>query len=309
MSRKTPGRTKPSQTTEPKESRFIVKEPGELMQWLLATLAGKGRNKVKGILARGQVSVEGNVVTQYDYPLAAGNRVVIDWSEKIPEAPIEGLEILYEDADLIVIDKEAGLLSIATEGEKQQTAYRMLMEHVRKKNPQNRVFVVHRLDRETSGVMMYAKREQIQEHLQSTWRNTVVERTYVAVVEGCVAKSEGTIRSWLKESKTLQMYSSRTDNGGLEAITHYKVLQADREYSLLEVKLETGRKNQIRVHMQEIGHSIVGDKRYGAKKNPIGRLGLHARVLTFRHPATGQLLSFETEIPKKFLRLFQTKNK
>lgn len=292
-------------TEQRQETQYIVKEPRELMTWLFETLSGKGRNKVKAILARGQVSVEGKIVTQYNFPLEVGNRVVINWSEAPSEIPIESLNILYEDSDLIIINKQSGLLSIATEEEKHQTAYRLLMEHVRKMDPRNRIFVVHRLDRETSGVMMFAKSEQIQQRLQNTWRDTVVERTYVAVVEGCIEKTEGTITSWLKESKTLKMHSSPKANGGLKAITHYKVLQTNSSYSLLEIQLETGRKNQIRIHMQEIGHSIAGDKKYGASKNPIGRLGLHARILAFRHPATGNLLRFETEIPAKFLRLFQ----
>jgi 23S rRNA pseudouridine1911/1915/1917 synthase len=179
------------------------------------------------------------------------------------------------------------------------------MEHVRKANPRNRVFVVHRLDRDTSGVMMYAKSEKVQQALQNSWKESVPERTYVALVEGSVNKSEGTIQSWLKESKTLQVYSSPTPNGGQKAITHFKVLQRTNAFSLMEIRLDTGRKNQIRVHMQDIGHSVVGDKKYGSTQNPIGRLGLHALVIVFHHPGTGELMRFETKIPDKFLRVFK----
>ncbi|MCO5388226.1 MAG: RNA pseudouridine synthase [Desulfosporosinus sp.] len=164
---------------------------------------------------------------------------------------------------------------------------------------------MHRLDRETSGVMMFAKSEKVQQLLQKAWKEAVLERTYVVVVEGMVTKEEGTITSWLTESKAFIMYSSRTPNDGQKAITHYRVLKKNKHYSLLEVELETGRKNQIRVHMKDIGHSVIGDKKYGATKHPIGRIGLHARVLAFKHPITGEVVRYETDIPKEFLNLFK----
>ncbi len=289
----------------PKEIQLVVTEPSELMTFLLVKLSGKGRNHVKALLARGQISVDGKVTTQYNHPLGVGQHVEINRSEIAKDVPIKGLSILYEDSDLIVIDKQAGLLSIASNTEKNETAYHLLMEHVRRNNPKNRIFVVHRLDRDTSGVMMYAKSEEVQQLLQNSWSDSVQERKYIALVERAVQKPEGTITSWLKESKTLRMYSSPTPNGGQKAITHYKVLQKTRTHSLLEISLETGRKNQIRVHMQDIGHSIVGDKKYGSTKNLIGRLGLHALVLAFHHPTTGNLMRFETKIPEKFLRVFK----
>jgi 23S rRNA pseudouridine1911/1915/1917 synthase len=288
---------------QPRETRIVVTEQMELMKFLLEKLAGKGRNQIKGILARGQVSVEGKKSTQYNHLLEIGQTVAISWSMVEDEKPISGLKILFEDEDLIVINKEAGLLSIASEKEKSETAYHFLMEHIRRKHPKNRIFVVHRLDRDTSGVMMYAKSKEVQQSLQNSWKETVQDRRYVALVEGAVQKPEGTITSWLTESKTLKMYSSPTPNGGQKAITHYKVLHKNKNYSLLEVQLETGRKNQIRVHMQELGHSIVGDKKYGSSQNPIGRMGLHALGITFQHPTTGQLMNFETDIPGKFLRM------
>jgi 23S rRNA pseudouridine1911/1915/1917 synthase len=215
-----------------------------------------------------------------------------------------GLNILHEDDDIIVVEKEAGLLSIASPKEKELTAYRQLMEHVRRGNPRNRIFVVHRIDRDTSGVIMFAKSKKAQQLLQHSWQVSVLERTYIALVEGAVKKTKDTITSSLKESKTLMMYSSQKPNDGKKAVTHYKVIQSNRNFSLLKVNLETGRKNQIRVHMQDIGHPIVGDKKYGSKINPINRLGLHAQVLTFQHPTTDQALRFETKIPEKFIRFF-----
>lgn len=287
-----------------KGSTFVVAKQTELMKFLLEKLSGKGRNHVKGMLARGQISVNGKITTQFNHPLEIGQKVETNnWSQVGNEEKLTGLKILFEDQDLIVINKEAGLLSIASDKEKSETAQHILMEHVRIVNPKNRIFVVHRLDRDTSGIMMFAKSKIVQQTLQNSWKESVYDRKYIALVEGAVQKSEGTITSWLKESKTLKMYSSQTPNDGQKAVTHYKVLQKAKDYSLLEVKLETGRKNQIRVHMQDIGHSIVGDKKYSSTQNPIGRMGLHAIEINFLHPTTGELMHFETDIPGKLSRL------
>ncbi|MDH6374225.1 23S rRNA pseudouridine1911/1915/1917 synthase [Paenibacillus sp. PastF-3] len=281
---------------------FTVNEPSELLPFLLTHITGRGRNAIKSILSRGQVSVNGKVVTQHNFQLHSGQTVTIDQEKPVQTAEMIGLTIVHEDDDLIIIQKDAGLLSIATAEENELTAYRQLMEHVRTSNPKNRIFVVHRLDRDTSGVMMFAKSERIQQALQTTWKDTVKERSYVALVEGAVKRPEGTVSSWLKETSTLKMYSSPHEGDGLHAITHYKLIQANRHFSLLEVKLETGRKNQIRVHMADIGHPIAGDKKYGAETKTVGRLGLHARVLSFIHPTTGELMTFESPIPKTFLK-------
>ncbi|MEK4235380.1 RNA pseudouridine synthase [Paenibacillus odorifer] len=281
---------------------FTVNEPSELLPFLLIHITGRGRNAIKSILSRGQVAVNGKVVTQHNFQLHPGQTVTIDQEKPVQVAEMIGLTIVHEDDDLIIIQKDAGLLSIATAEENELTAYRQLMEHVRISNPKNRIFVVHRLDRDTSGVMMFAKSERIQQALQTTWKDTVKERSYVALVEGAVKRPEGTVSSWLKETSTLKMYSSPHEGDGLHAITHYKLIQANRHFSLLEVKLETGRKNQIRVHMADIGHPIAGDKKYGAETKTVGRLGLHARVLSFIHPTKGELMTFESPIPKTFLK-------
>ncbi|BBH24802.1 pseudouridine synthase [Paenibacillus baekrokdamisoli] len=285
---------------------FVVQEPMELLPFLLKNITSGGRNAIKSMLGRGQISVNGKVVTAFNYQLQVGQTVTLSKDKVVEMPPLIGLTILHEDEDLIIVVKDAGLLSIASDKETDLTAYRQLTAHVRASgNEYNRIFVVHRLDRDTSGVMMFAKSEEIQQQLQNSWQETVKERTYVALVEGMVKKPEGTINSWLKESKTLKMYSSHYPNDGLHAITHYKVIQSNKNFSLLEVSLETGRKNQIRVHMEDIGHPIVNDKKYGSKSKAINRLGLHARVLSFVHPRTGALLKFETEIPKMFLNPFR----
>ena len=284
-------------------NEWIVEESTELLKYLNSVMSGRSRNSVKAILGRGQVFVNGEVTTQFNDPLVSGDRVQIRTRVATDEHKMKGVTILHEDDELIVVEKEAGLLSIATENEKLMTAYRQVNDYVKSVQAKNQIFVVHRLDRDTSGIMMFAKTKEIQQTLQNTWQETVFERTYIALVEGTV-KQDGTITSWLKESKAFVVHSSPTENDGQKAITHYKVMKSNRAMSLLQVNLETGRKNQIRVHMQDIEHPVVGDKKYGAQTNPIRRLGLHAHALAFTHPKTGESLRFESKIPTTFMRTF-----
>ena len=288
----------------PKLIQIVVTKNSELLKFLIDQLKGKSRTTVKALLAHRQVSVENHTITQFDYPVLAGQQVTITMGKIPEEIKYKGLRILFEDPYLIVIEKEAGMLSIATAKEKLLTTYSILSGHVKRENPNNRIFVVHRLDRDTSGIMMFAKSEEVQSVMQRAWQNAVIERTYVAVVEGVVENDEGTIRSFLKENKALVMYSTKVPGEGDEAITHYKVLRRGDEITLVEVKLETGRKNQIRVHMKELGHPVVGDKKYGAKTNLIGRTCLHARVLAFIHPITGTEVRYETAVPGRFMSVF-----
>jgi 23S rRNA pseudouridine1911/1915/1917 synthase len=283
---------------------LTVKKPVPLMEFLIEQLKGKSRTTVKSLLAHRQVSVGAHAITQFDYPLESNQIVTINWGVVSEQARYRGVRILFEDPYLVVIEKEAGMLSIATAKEKLLTTYSVLSGHVKKENPENRIFVLHRLDRDTSGVMMFAKSEEIQEIMQKDWQEAVVRRSYVAVVEGEVETDSGTIRSFLKENKALIMYSTKVAGEGDEAITHYKVLKRNEEFSLMEVELETGRKNQIRVHMKELGHPVAGDKKYGSKLNPLRRTCLHANILAFKHPVTGEELSFETPVPHRFLSLF-----
>ena len=288
-----------------RKTRLPVTEGAELMPFLVANLPRQSRNNIKSLLARGQVSVDDHIVRQYNHPLQPGQEVVVDGSPVWGKVVAQGLKILYEDSSLLVVDKPAGLLTIATDSEKENTAYHHLMDYVREKNPDNRIFIVHRLDRDTSGVIVLAKQEEVKRRFQEHWKELIAERAYIAVVEGSVSQREDTVRSWLLETKTKHIYSSSKPGDGLEAVTHYKVLQTSSQYSLLEIHLSTGRKNQIRVHMHDIGHPIVGDKKYGSAINPLRRLALHARVLAFEHPVSGQPMRFETEIPPQFLALFK----
>jgi 23S rRNA pseudouridine1911/1915/1917 synthase len=288
-----------------KESTYEVAQPQELFLFLRETFTQKSRNDLKGYLTRGQVTVNQHVEKQYNYELQLGD--VVKLSEgKVKQYDFVGFKMIYEDQDLIVIDKASGLLTIATDTEKQLTAYHQLTTYVKENRIADRVFIVHRLDRDTSGVMLFAKNEKSKRTLQQEWQTRVEQRTYIAVVEHTIKKSEGLIKSWLKESKTLKMYSSPLPNGGLEAITSYKLLQANEQYSLLEISLQTGRKNQIRVHMQDIGHPIIGDDKYGSRKNPIGRLALHAHTLSVIHPTSGESMRFESPVPASMLQLFAT---
>ncbi|WP_163970987.1 RluA family pseudouridine synthase [Oceanobacillus halotolerans] len=283
--------------------QFNVEEETELLSFLRSVMPNRSRNSVKSILTRGQVSVDGHMETKHNYQLHPGQEVTILKNKvAVKESMLIGMSILYEDRDLIVIYKEAGLLSIATPKEKKQTAHHQLMEHVQRENPQNRIFIVHRLDKDTSGVMVFAKSEQMKRKLQRNWKENVKERTYMALVEGQIQQESGTISSWLKENKIHVVYSSQKKGDGQHAVTHFKKVRSNAQFSLLEVELETGRKNQIRVHMQDLGHPVVGDKKYGATTNPIQRLGLHAKVLAFSHPVTNKLMRFEAPVPKSFYR-------
>lgn len=287
------------------EAEFVVSEPIGLLDFLLMTFSNRSRNHVKSLLAHREVTVDEKIVTQYDHLLQEGQTIRIVRSADRGQKQKDALQILYEDHDLIVINKPAGLLSVATDEEKEQTAYHLLTDYVRRDNPAGRIFVVHRLDRDTSGVVIFAKNEKIKLALQDHWSELVSRRGYIAVVEGQLEEKSGRMRSWLKQTKTLLMYSSQKKGDGLEAITNYQVINETKDYSLLDIQLETGRKNQIRVHMKDLGHPVVGDKKYGAKTNPLKRLGLHANQLELKHPFTNALMSFEAEIPRNFKALLK----
>lgn len=288
---------------KPADTKLNVTEETELLVFLLKKI-NKTRNDVKVLLRDKHIFVEGRAVTQFNHILKPGQVVEVKWKKGPEEQKQRGLSIVFEDQYLIVIEKQEGVLSIATEKQKDNNAYSTLSNYVKKQSLGNRIFIVHRLDRETSGLMIFAKSERVQKLLQESWNDTIEERTYLAVTEGAVEKEEGTIVSYLVESKALIVYSTQNPDSGQKAVTHYEVLRRSNKYSLVKFNLETGRKNQIRVHAKDIKHPIVGDAKYGATSNPINRLGLHAWVLSFKHPITKENLRFETEVPAKFMRLF-----
>ncbi|MBN2175739.1 MAG: RluA family pseudouridine synthase [Bacteroidales bacterium] len=292
-----------------KQTTIKVTENSPLMNFLQNHFPHQSRTTIKSILVHRQVSIDGRIITRHDHQLQPGQTVTVNWSRAPEEIRYPGLKIIFEDKYLIVIEKEAGMLSIATDKETMKTAYSILSSHVKKNGQKNKIFVVHRLDRETSGIMIFAKNQEVQQKLQERWSETIMERTYVAVAEGSFEKDKGTIINYLYESKALKMYITPDTALGQKAVTHFRVMMKNDSYTLLEINLETGRKNQIRVHMQELGHSIIGDKKYGSTVNPVRRLGLHALIISFIHPESGKIMRFETPVPSIFLKLFRNPKK
>ena len=289
-----------------------------LMDFLQTKMGGMAKASIKQLLSQRRVTVNNAIQTRHDTPIRRGEIVVIASGRGNVELRHPKLRIVYEDDALIVVEKKNGLLTVPVKADsKETTVFSILKEYVRKQSHRNTVHVVHRLDRETSGLLVFAKSPELQEYMRTYWRQLVTKRSYVALVEGKLEKNEGKITSWLTEdSRTALVSSSPVDNGGQLAITNYKVLkesalQTDEvdlktEYSLVELNLETGRTNQIRVHMASMGHPVVGDRKYGHgnESSPIDRLCLHARALEFIHPMTEKKVRFEASTPKEFARIF-----
>ena len=298
------------------DTSFRVEAAAELMPFLLSKLGGMTRTSVKQLLSQRRVTVNAGIQTRHDTPLKAGDIVNILQGRGNVELRHPKLRIIYEDDALIVVEKKNGLLTVPYNPKSSEmTAYSILKDYVRKQSNRNTVHVVHRLDRETSGVLVFAKSPELQEYMRTYWRQLVTKRTYVALVEGQFAQKEGTITTWLTEdTHTGMVYSSPKDDGGQKAVTHYKVLKEleaglgspDLAMSLMELNLETGRTNQIRVHMQSVGHPVIGDRKYGHgnEYSPVDRLCLHAKVLEFIHPMTEKKVRFEAAAPKAMMRPF-----
>lgn len=274
-----------------------------LMQALEEKLKDHKRTAIKAMLKYGQVTVNTMPTSQFDTPLSEGDSVSVNFTRPFVIFRNPRIKLVYEDNDIIVINKGSGILSVSTDKVKEGTAYSALRDYLKQKDPRLMLFVVHRLDRDTSGLMMFAKSVEAKEAMQHNWNNMVLGRKYVAVVEGRVEQPEGVVKSYLAETSQFEVYSTQNPEEGQLAITRYKRLKANGNYSLMELELDTGRKNQIRVHMKDIGHPIAGDRKYGAKASPIHRLALHARTLHFAHPITKKEMLFETPIPAKFSTL------
>lgn len=298
---------------------YKVNRSDELLEFLLRK-CNTSRNNVKNLLVRKQVLVNGKVVTQYNYVLAKDDEVRIarkpvrngviatqntaktDKSVKAAKKqPRPTMKILYEDEDFLVVDKPAGLLSVEN-GKEHECAYSYAVDYLQRKGKTARPFVLHRIDKETSGVLVFAKNVKIHSMLRLRWNEQVQTREYYAVVEGVPENRSATITSYLKENANNLVYSTN-DPSGQKAITRYEVLSDNGDYALLRVQIDTGRKNQIRVHMKSIGHAVVGDEKYGSEKNPLERLGLHAGKLEFIHPVTKELLTFTSPLPPSFRSL------
>lgn len=300
--RKNSGNKEASRRKTSRGRKVTVQESNTLLPFLFELLREQSKSSVKALLSKRQISVNEKVTKQFDLPLNPGDVVGVSYERGKVEFTNSLLKIVWEDDCLIVVNKKEGLLSVSNERVKERTAYHLLSDYVKKTDPKNKIFILHRLDRDTSGLMMFAKNREVQNKLQSNWNDMITERSYVAVVEGRPARDMDLISSFLTENTQMRVYVTAEGNGK-EAITRYKVLQSNGNYSLLELTLETGRKNQIRAQMESIGHPIAGDNKYGAETDPIGRLMLHARKLFFIHPETGEEICFETRIPTAFSSL------
>lgn len=293
-----PGTFRPDNIEE-----YRVNADTALLDFLLIAMPERKRTTVKDYLRHRQVMVNGNVSTRHDTPLATGDVVLVNTTREFQTFAHKRIKIVYEDDDIIVVDKGYGLLSMGTDKIKEGTAYSLLRDYLKRKDPRNKIFIVHRLDRDTSGLMMFAKNVAAKEIMQHNWNNMVLERTYVAVTEGALEPAEGEIRSYLAENAAHEVYSTDDPEEGQLAVTRYRTVRTRGPYAMVELNLATGRKNQIRVHMKDKGHPIVGDRRYGAATSPIHRLCLHARTLRFVHPTTRRDMNFSSPLPAGFCRL------
>ena len=286
--------------------------PVRLIDFLCTAFAPVKRTTVKAWLKYGQVKANGTISTQFDLPLHSGSVVEVNTSRPWQTLSHPRLKLVYEDDDIIVVNKGYGLLSVASDNNKAMTAYSIVRDYLKRVNPSNKLFIVHRLDQHTSGLMMFAKNIETKDAMQHNWNNMVLDRRYAAIVEGYVEPREGIIDTLLAENSRHVVYvpgddpESESQERPAEtkrAVTRYTMVKSRNGYSLLDVSLDTGRKNQIRVHMQHIGHPIAGDRKYGAKTSPVHRLCLHARTLRFVHPTTRRDMNFEIPLPTSFGRL------
>jgi 23S rRNA pseudouridine1911/1915/1917 synthase len=293
-----------STNTQGEYDHFQVTEEQPLLEFLLSNVK-QSKNKIKLTLQGQGVKVNGKTITQFDYQLQPGMKVAVSKTKRNQQAfKSRYVKIVYEDRWLIVIEKQPGILSMAG-GHSSLNVKTVLDDYFKKSRQKCTAHVVHRLDRDTSGLMVYAKDMETEQILEHNWHQIVYDRRYVAVLSGEMEQDDGTIENWLKDNKAYVTYSSPVDNGGKLAITHFHVLDRTTDHSLVEFKLETGRKNQIRVHAADMGHPVCGDVKYGNGDDPLHRLCLHAWLLCFEHPWTHQPMEFETTIPATFKHLFK----
>lgn len=282
---------------------YHVTEDAPLLDFLIGAMPQRKRTAVKNLLGHNQIAVNGIPTTQFDMPLKEGDEVKANLTREFRVFYNRRLKLVYEDDDIIVVNKGYGLLSMGTDKIKEGTAYSILRDYLKWQNPRNMLFIVHRLDRDTSGLMVFAKTQEAKDKLQHNWNNMVISRKYLAVVEGKPEPEEGEVRSYLAENSRFEVYSTDKPEEGQLAVTRYRTLRSRNGYSLMEVSLDTGRKNQIRVHMKDLGHPIAGDRRYGAKSSPIHRMALHAQTLRFIHPITRKDMNFSTPVPASFAKM------
>jgi 23S rRNA pseudouridine1911/1915/1917 synthase len=278
--------------------KIAVDRKINILDFLLEKLGYRSRTKARKLIKYGTVAIDGRKIDRSDITLLPGQSIEITHSK--PPGPTLPFKILYEDDFLVAVEKPEGILSVSTDSEKTKTLYRNVYEYVKCcSKKQKRLFIVHRLDRDVSGVILFAKSQKVKELLQNNWGKT--EKLYYALVEGCPNQKEGVIKSWLLEAGDYKVSSiPREKSGAKFAVTHYRTIREFGRYAILEIRLETGRKNQIRVHLADINCPVAGDKKYGAKTDPIKRIGLHAFYLAFTHPITGEAVVLTSPMPKSF---------
>ena len=291
------GLVDPSQIKE-----FNVYVETKLLDFLLFKLPSTPRKNVKTMLSKHCVAVNGVPVSQFDYPLVKEDVVTIS-KTPITKHTRKDLPIIYEDEDIIAMDKPSGLLSVATDREKGRTAYRLISDYVAAKNPKNRVYVVHRLDEDTSGILIFAKSNKVRETLQNHWQEIVKDRGYYAIVEREMEEKSAILRDYLTQNDLHLVFVTKNKTIGKLSITKYQEITYRAPYSLLDVHIDSGRKNQIRVQLGHRGHYVIGDDKYGEPANPIGRLGLHAYSLIFTNPLNGKEYRFNSPMPDSFKQL------
>lgn len=297
---------------EDKILRFVNhgEDDRRLMEFLMESMPDAKRNDVKKWLRYGHLMVDGTVSTAFDAPVAPGAEVALNVSRPYPLFHHPRIELVYEDDDVLVINKGYGMLSVGTASKKkEENAYDIMKAYVKNVDPRNKLWVVHRLDRHTTGLMMFAKSERAHEVLRHNWNNIILERLYVAVLEGDLERDKGFVKSRLTENSQFLVYSTDRPGEGRLAVTHYEVIGRGNGYTLAHFSLDTGRKNQIRVHAADMGHPIAGDRKYGAQTSPIHRLALHAQTLRFAHPITKKDMNFQSPVPREFAGVIRGRKK
>ena len=285
--------------------KFKCNKKEELLSFLRENMTNKSKNNIKSLLSKEMVLVNGKVQTKHNFILFEGDTIEIkDTKIKTDNNYKKEIKIVYEDEDIIVVNKPAGLLIISTDKEKEYTLYHMVSSYLKTKNKNNKVFIIHRLDRETSGLVMFAKNQKAKNLFQSNWDKMFIKRGYYAVVEGIPSEKEKTLVSYLNENEGHMVYTT-TKNKGKYACTQYRVINETNKYALLDVNIKTGRKNQIRVQLKENGNVIVGDKKYGSKSDPLKRMALHAYKLEFNDPRNNKRTNIEIDLPYAFSKLIK----
>ncbi|MBP5688082.1 MAG: RluA family pseudouridine synthase [Muribaculaceae bacterium] len=282
-------------------AKFTIKEDGTLLAAAAALLPDHKPTKLKSMLRHNQLAINGVPSTQFDQPVSAGDQLWVNFDRSFQVFSHPRIKLVFEDNDIIVVDKGYGVLSTAAGKPSDDTVFNIVKKYARGFSDKANVYVVHRLDRDTSGLMLLTRTKQARDKLISNWNNMVIERKYIAIVEGKVEQKEGTVKSFLAENPdTFEMYSTEDKKLGRLAVTRYRVVKQGRRYAMVELEIKTGRKNQIRVHMHDLGNPVSGDRKYGGHPSPINRIALHATTLSIVHPITGKAVTFTSPAPENF---------